>query len=132
MAFNFASEDVVAIEYMPREGTDDHTDLGERVSRLEGSYDHLATSGDIAMMESSFAEMRADTREDIVRVEGRITGLRAEVKEDISRVESRVANPRADLKESFNRLENSFLEFEEAMREEFCKFRAEIRSGMVK
>ena len=42
--------------------------LGERVSRLEGSYEHLATKADIAEVKS-----------DIARVEGKILGLGAKI-----------------------------------------------------
>ena len=42
--------------------------MGERVSRLEGSYEHLATKADIAEVKS-----------DIARVEGKILGLGAKI-----------------------------------------------------
>ncbi len=43
------------------------TSLDERVSRIEGGYEHLATKADLAQIES---ELKAD----IARLDGRITG----------------------------------------------------------
>ena len=49
--------------------------LGERVSRLEGSYEHLATKADIAELKSDIARVEAK----ISGVEGKISGLEAKI-----------------------------------------------------
>ena len=42
--------------------------LGERVSRIEGGYEHLATKADLA-------QMRAELKADIAGLDGKIAGL---------------------------------------------------------
>ena len=49
---------------------------GERVSRIEGGYEHLATKADIARVETSLAEMRAELKADIARQDGQIRGIK--------------------------------------------------------
>ncbi len=46
----------------------------ERLSRLEGVYDHLATKADVA-------ELKAELKAEIARVEGKISDLKAEISE---------------------------------------------------
>ena len=46
----------------------------ERLSRLEGVYDHLATKADLA-------ELKAELKGEIARVEGKISDLKAEISE---------------------------------------------------
>ncbi len=50
--------------------------LGERVSRIEGGYEHLATKADLAQMQASLAEMRADLKADIARQDGQIRSIK--------------------------------------------------------
>lgn len=50
--------------------------LGERVSRIEGGYEHLATKADLARVETSLAEMRAELKADIARQDGHIRGIK--------------------------------------------------------
>ena len=49
-------------------------DLTERVSRLEGTYEHLATKADIAELRGEFkadiAELRGELKADICRTQG--------------------------------------------------------------
>ena len=47
--------------------------LGERVSRIEGGYEHLATKADLA-------QMKAELKADIGRLDGEIGGLRGEIR----------------------------------------------------
>lgn len=54
--------------------------LGERVSRIEGGYEHLATKADLAQMQ---AELKADLaraetelKADIARQDGQIRGIK--------------------------------------------------------
>ncbi len=49
------------------------TSLGERVSRIEGGYEHLATKADLA-------QMKAELKADIGRLDGEIGGLRGEIR----------------------------------------------------
>ena len=46
----------------------------ERLSRLEGVYDHLATKADVA-------ELKAEFKAEIARVKGKISDLKAEISE---------------------------------------------------
>ena len=46
----------------------------ERLSRLEGVYDHLATKADVA-------ELKAELKGEVARVEGKISELKAEISE---------------------------------------------------
>lgn len=50
--------------------------LGERASRIEGGYEHLATKADLARVETSLAEMRAELKADIARQDGQIRGIK--------------------------------------------------------
>ena len=54
--------------------------LGERVSRIEGGYEHLATKADLARVETELAQMKADLKVDIGRLDGEIGGLRGEIR----------------------------------------------------
>ncbi len=54
--------------------------LGERVSRIEGGYEHLATKADLARVETEVAQMKADLKPDIGRLDGEIGGLRGEIR----------------------------------------------------
>ena len=46
--------------------------LGERVSRIEGGYEHLATKADLA-------QMRAELKAEIAGLDGRVAGLDGKV-----------------------------------------------------
>ncbi|MCY4437462.1 MAG: hypothetical protein OXE05_09055 [Chloroflexi bacterium] len=46
--------------------------LGERVSRIEGGYEHLATKADLA-------QMRAELKAEIAGLDGKVTGLDGKV-----------------------------------------------------
>ena len=52
------------------------TTVEERLSRLEGVYDHLASKADVAKVETQIADLRAELK-------GDIAGLRTELKGDI-------------------------------------------------
>ena len=53
------------------------TTVEERLSRLEGVYDHLASKADVAKVETQIADLRAELK-------GDIAGLRTELKGDIA------------------------------------------------
>ncbi len=50
--------------------------LGERVSRIEGGYEHLATKADLARVETDLAQMKAELKADIARQDGEIRGIK--------------------------------------------------------
>ena len=50
-------------------------DLGERVSRLEGGYEHVATKADIADTKTAIAEVRAEMAQMEIRVTIRLGAL---------------------------------------------------------
>ena len=56
------------------------TSLGERVSRIEGGYEHLATKADLARVDTELAQMKAELKADIGRLDGEIGGLRGEIR----------------------------------------------------
>jgi hypothetical protein len=61
------------------------TTVEERLSRLEGVYDHLASKADVAKVETQIADLRAELKgKDIAKVETQIAGLRTELKGDIA------------------------------------------------
>ena len=60
------------------------TTVEERLSRLEGVYDHLASKADVAKVETQIADLRTELKGDIAKVETQIAGLRAELKGDIA------------------------------------------------
>ena len=53
--------------------------LGERVSRIEGGYEHLATKADLARVEASLTETKAELKADIAELDGKIAGLDGKV-----------------------------------------------------
>ena len=58
--------------------------IEERLARLEGVYDHLASKADLA-------ELRADLKEDIARVE-------SSLKDDIARLQAEMAELKGSVK----------------------------------
>ena len=50
-------------------------DLGERVSRLEGGYEHVATKADIADTKTAIAEVRAEIAQMEIRITIRLGAL---------------------------------------------------------
>lgn len=58
--------------------------LGERVSRIEGGYEHLATKADLAQMKAELkadlARVEADLIGEIGRLDGEIGGLRGDIR----------------------------------------------------
>ena len=71
------------------------TELTERVARLEGAYDHLATKADIAELkvatQADIAELKAATKEDI-------QALNADLTEKIGTVEKEIAELKGSAK----------------------------------
>ncbi len=59
--------------------TDDRPSTEERVSRLEGAYDHLATKADVAELRTEVVKWRAD-----------IAAMESRLRADLSAMESRL------------------------------------------
>ena len=57
--------------------------LGERVSRLEGGYDHLATKADLA-------NVKAELKADVAEVKTDLAQVKAQIDERIARMENRL------------------------------------------
>ncbi len=55
------------------------TSLGERVSRIEGGYEHLATKADLAQLKAELQSDIAGLHGDIAGAHGDIGGLRGEI-----------------------------------------------------
>ena len=71
--------------------TEQTTPLGERVSRIEGGYEHLATKADLARVETEIAQMRSELKTEIADV-------RSELKSEIGDLRSEVAGVRGDIR----------------------------------
>ena len=54
--------------------------IEERVSRLEGGYEHLATKADVAGVRTDIAGVRADNGASIAEVRGEIAEVRGEMR----------------------------------------------------
>ena len=50
-------------------------DIGERVSRLEGGYEHLATKADVAALKADIVELKGDVDSRFARMEAQIAQL---------------------------------------------------------
>ena len=56
------------------------TSLGERVSRIEGGYEHLSTKADLAQMRAEFKAEIAGLDGKIAGLEGKVEALRSEIR----------------------------------------------------
>ena len=83
------------------------TEITERVARLEGAYQHLATKADIA-------ELKAATKADIAKLEtatkADIAELKTELKTDMARLEAATKADIAELKTNMAKLETDLTE----------------------
>ena len=70
-------------------------DLGERVSRLEGGYEHLATKADLANvkaeLKADIAEVRSELKADVAEVKTDLGQVKAQIDERIARIDERIA-----------------------------------------
>ena len=66
------------------------TTVEERLSRLEGVYDHLSSKADVAKVETQIADLRTELK-------GDIAGLRTELKGDIIGLETQIAGLRTEI-----------------------------------
>ena len=74
--------------------------IEERLARLEGVYDHLASKADLA-------ELRTDLKDDIARLQAEITRVESGLKDDITRVESNLKDDIARLQAEMAELKGS-------------------------
>ena len=74
----------------------------ERLARLEGVYDHLASKGDLAELKAIFkddiARVESDLKADIARVESGFKDDIACVQADIARVQADIAELKGSVK----------------------------------
>ena len=68
--------------------------LRDRVSRIEGGYEHLATKADIA---ETKAELKADIAEVRTELKAEISDVRSELKADVADVKADLAEVKTDL-----------------------------------
>ncbi len=54
--------------------------LGERVSRIEGGYEHLATKADLAQMRAELKAEIAGLDGKVVGLDGKVEALRSEIR----------------------------------------------------
>ena len=65
--------------------------IEERLARLEGVYDHLASKADLAVL-------RADLKDDIARLQAEITRVENGLKDDIARLQAEMAELKGSVK----------------------------------
>ena len=61
----------------------------ERLARLEGVYEHLATKADIARLEGQITRLEGDVKADVTRLEGQIKAAMGELKTELHKGLSR-------------------------------------------
>ncbi len=65
--------------------------IEERLARLEGVYDHLASKADLA-------ELRSVLKDDIARLQAEITRVESGLKDDIARLQAEMAELKGSVK----------------------------------
>ena len=65
--------------------------IEERLARLEGVYDHLASKADLA-------ELRAVLKDDIARLQADIVRVESSLKDDIARLQADIAELKGSVK----------------------------------
>ena len=63
--------------------------LQERVSRLEGGYEHVATKADVADTKTAVAEVKG--RDDVAHMEARLAEFRGEVNSRFAEMDAQIA-----------------------------------------
>ena len=61
---------------------------GERLSRLESAYEHLATKADVERVRTDLERLRAEVRTDVEGVRLDVERLRADVRTDVESLRS--------------------------------------------
>ena len=75
----------------------------ERLARLEGVYDHLASKADLA-------ELRAVLKDDIARLQAEITRVESGLKDDMAQLQAEITRVESGLKEDMARLQAEMAE----------------------
>ena len=50
--------------------------IGQRVSHIEGGYEHLATKADVAEVKAEIADVKSELKSEIAEVRGDIRGIK--------------------------------------------------------
>ncbi len=56
--------------------TEQSSTIGERISRIEGGYEHLATKADVAEVKAEIADVKSELKSEIAEVRGDIRGIK--------------------------------------------------------
>ena len=76
--------------------------IEERLARLEGVYDHLASKADLAELRSvlkdDMARVESDLKEDMARLQAEITRVESGLKEDMARLQAEMAELKGSVK----------------------------------
>ena len=80
--------------------------IEERLARLEGVYDHLASKADLAelraILKDDIARIESEFKDDIARVESNVKGdiarVESEFKNDIARLQAEIAELKGSIK----------------------------------
>ena len=75
--------------------TEQSSTIGERVSRIEGGYEHLATKADLGDLKSELKAEIADVRSEL---KAEIADVKSELKAEVADVKSEVAGLRGDVR----------------------------------
>ena len=73
------------------------TTVEERLSRLEGVYDHLSSKADVAKVETQISELRAELKGDIADLRGELKGDIANLERKVDGLETRIDGLRAEM-----------------------------------
>ena len=94
--------------------------IEERLARLEGVYEHLASKADLA-------ELRSVLKDDMARLQAEITRVESGLKNDIAHVES-------GLKDDMARLQAEITRVESGLKDDMARLQAEMAElkGSVK
>ena len=80
----------------------------ERLSRLEGAYEHVATKQDIADVRTEIANLKSELKQDISDVRTEIANLRTELKSDTANLQTnlqtQISNLNAKIDKSASRI----------------------------
>ena len=80
----------------------------ERLARLEGVYDHLATQAHIGEVKAEIGEAKAEMQARIGEVKAEIGEVKAEMQARIGEVKAEIARSEGDLKAEIANLKGSF------------------------
>ena len=94
----------------------------ERISRLEGAYEHLATKADVEEVKVMIADLRADMADQNAKQNAAFADLRADMADQNAKQNAAVAELRADMADQNAKQNAAFAE----LRAEMANQRATI------